>query len=440
MRLFPWTTLSAAIVGDDLVTAVIARGVFGASVRRGPVLRRFLAMPADEARRALAAIDPGSGTRLILTVPTSWCSVRPVPMDVRGWGAAREGVLASIEQLVPVSSSEAMVGLVSRRPGSTPGASSSAVGDGSEETASAASGWLIVARRPQVVAWIEALSRAAGRSPSAVLAAPMAVLGLGLQNADRAEVLDELAGRVGVRHTLVGGEIDELTGSMGLSDVPSAGAVRMPGADAEIGGTPLSAHDLAVAAALAEEIGAGAFVPLEGRSTRAPNRWLVPAAAAVVAGLLWVGAGRVSDWRSEQAIIALEDERAVFASELKEVEAARSETLRLASLIDSGINPVVKSWTPALPALASAQAAVPVDGFLYWVKTTTDGVEMRGEAKQAADVLRALASETGPFVNVRQVDPISPVPQRGLETFTFSAKRKPAAPDPAAKSAKGGES
>lgn len=437
MRLVPWTTLSAAIIGDDLVTAVVSRGVTGAAVRQGPVLHRFLAMPPDEARRAFAAIDPGRAVRVLLTVPTSWCAVRPVPLDAKGWPRAREGVLASIEQLVPVASNDAMAGIISRRAQPQPAGSRTESGD----DPAGASGWLIVARRSAVAPWADAITRALGRPPTAVLAAPMAATGLGLQNADRAEVLDELAGAVSVRHTLIGGEIEDIASPLGMVDSPAPGAVRLPAVGIEPGGVELTPHDLAVAAALAEEVGAGRFVPLDGPAKSAPNRWALPVAAAIGAALLFIGAGKVSNWRYQRAIDAIAESRVALEPRQREIERTRAEAVRYAALIENGVNPILKSWTPALEPIADAQSAVSGDGFLYWIRADGAGVEMRGEAKQAADVLRALEAPTSRFTRARLIDPVSPVPQRGLETFTVRAERKPD-PAPAAieASPKGGAS
>jgi len=437
MRLMPWTTLSAAIIGDDLVTAVVSRGLTGAAVRHGPVLRQFLSMPPDEARRAFAAIDPGASARVLLTVPTSWCAVRPVPLDAKGWSKAREGVLASIEQLAPIASDDAMAGVISRRSQSFFRGDRAEAGD----EPAGASGWLIVARRSGVAPWIDAITRSLGRAPTAVLAAPMAVTGLGLQNADRAEVLDELAGGVVVRHTLVGGEIEDLAAPLGLADSPAPGAVRLPLVDAEGGGVELTPHDLAVAAALTEDIGAGQFVPLDGPAKAASNRWALPAAAAIVALGLLVSSGQVSDWRYQRAIDAISESRSALEPRQREIEKARAEAIRYTALIENGVNPLLKSWTPALEPIADAQSAVAGDGFLYWIRADGASVEMRGEAKQAADVLRALESPTSRFTRARLIDPVSPVAQRGLETFTVRAERKPE-PAPAAdqEPSKGGAS
>lgn len=440
MRLTPWTTLSLAVVGDDLFAAVVSRGLRGASSWRGPVLRGFLSMPADEARRALAGLmttagAPAAAARVLLTVPTSWCAVRPVPVDARGWGGAREGLLASIEQLAPVSASDAMVGLVSRR-GPQGGAPEDTSGHPGGDDAALSSGYLVVARRSQVGAWTQGVARALGREVSAVLGAPMAILGLGLQNADRAEVLDELAGGVLVRHALVGGEVDELAATLGFADAPSPGAVRLPGVSEDSGGTGLTGHEVAVAAALAEDLGAGQFVPLDGAPRRAPRRWVLPAAACVGAGLLWIAGLRVSEARYEHAIDALASQRQAVAEQQREVERTRARVLRLAALVNQGVNPIARSWTPALPHIASAQGAVDQDGFVYWIRwnaadpAAPASIEMRGEAPKTARVLAALEAPSSLFTNARLVDPVSTVAQRGLETFTVRAERKPPAGPP----------
>lgn len=438
MRLIPWTTLSLAVVGEDLFTAVVSRGPLRARSWKGPVLRGFLSMSADESRRALSSLLTSAGAdssaRVLLTVPTSWCAVRPVPVDAKGWPGAREGLMASIEQLAPVSASDAMAGLVSRRAAAGQSGDSDA-GDG----AAASSGWLVVARRSQVGAWTQALARALGREVSAVIAAPMAATGLGLQNTDRAEVLDELAGGVSVRHVLSGGEIDELAGTFGFGDGPAPGAVRLPGIAAEAGpgSSALSGHDLAIGAALAEDIGAGQFVPLEGSARRPARRWVLPAAACLAAAGLALGAARVSESRYERAIRELASQRDAVAEPLREIELVRARAARLSGLVERGVNPLVSQWTPALPALASAQSAVTGDGFIYWVRWNAGGgaggaasVEMRGEVKQASSVLQSLESAGSLFSGARLVDPVSPVPQRGLETFTVRAERKPSAPAP----------
>ncbi|MFM9958154.1 MAG: hypothetical protein ACKVZJ_08750 [Phycisphaerales bacterium] len=445
MRLSPWTSLSLAIVGDDLHSAVVSRGPWRARAWRGPVLRGFLSAPSDEVRRALSGLLVAAGAsnnaRMILTVPTAWCAVRPVPVDARGWAGAREGVLASIEQLAPVSAADAMVGVVSRRAldeneggddgGTAGGGVGGGVGGGAGgDAALSASGWLVVARRSQAGAWMQAIARAMGRDVSAVLSASMALPGLGLQNADRAEVLDELAGGVTVRHVLRGGELDELAAPMGFTDGASAGALRLPGASDDAGGTSVSGYELAVAAAIAEDLGAGQFVPIEGAGRRPARRWMLPAAACVGAALLGVAGLRVSEARYERAIADLAAQREAVADQQREVERVRARTLRLASLVEQGVSPIIKGWTPVLPQIASAQSAVTGDGFIYWVKLSgPDGaspgvVEMRGEAKQSGDVLAALESPGSLFANAKLVDPMSSVPQRGLETFTVRADRK----------------
>lgn len=409
MNLLPWTTLAASVVGDDLYLSEVSGGLAGLGARSKPVamLGGFLSMSVDEARRAIGDAA-GKGARLILVVPTSWCAVRPVPFDADGWRNAREGIIASIDQLVPVSSVEAMVGVLSV--GSVSGGKRG--------------GYLLVARRPVVQAWLERLSSVTGVAVSGVLAAPMALLGLGLSRVPEARVRDELAEGMRVRHVLRYGEPVALCEPESALDEPIDGMeLALPESE---GGQGIGGHELAVSAALAERAGAGWFVPLEGRGVRGAPRWLAAAAAVVLACAALLGAKFVSDGRYESAIEDLAIERKQHEAAQKAAESDRAEARRLCALIDKGFNAQVKQWGSILPALASAQAAVGKDGFVYWVKLDTGGVEMRGEAKQSADVLRAMESSASLFSRARLTDPPSGVPERGLETFTVKAEAKQA--------------
>ncbi len=423
MPLIPWTTLSAAVVGDDLALAQVSAGALGARTRAGPLLPGFLGMAPDQARQAISAWGAAadapslSGARLILTIPTAWCAVRAVPFDARQWRSAREGVMASLEQLVPVAPADALVGVIGRA-----GAPAQAADD-----AVAAGGFLLAARRSAVQPWIEKLEAITGASVTAVLAAPMAALGLGSQSSPRAEIFDELAGGMTVRHSFVHGELADLGAPLGLADDTSAASARrLPGVSGDSGGASITGAELAVAAALAERVGAGCFAPLMGQARTAPRRWLVPLAAAALAmAALW-GASAVSDHRYQAAIDQLAEQRKQFEPQRKLAEATRAEARRLIALIDQGVNANVNSWASVMPRLAAAQGALPQDGFLYWVRLDAEGLEMRGEAKHAADVLRALESPGGPFTRARLTDPVSTVDGRELETLTVRADRKPA--------------
>lgn len=416
MRLTSFTTVSLAIVGEDLATAVVSGGPGGLKVFTGPVLRRFLSMPSDEARRELAALPAPGGARVVLTVPSSWCAIRGVPFGASGWPSAREGVLASIEQLVPIESQDAMVGVV--------GSAAAPVAGASSEGDAVRGGALVVARRSRVRPWMDQIERARGGRVSAVLGAPMAALGLGLQHAERAEVIDELAGGMAVRHTLRFGEPEEIAASIPMTDDSAAVRVRLPGVEGIENARLVTEGEYAAAAAIAEHVGAGLIVPLEGRPTRAPSRWVFPAAAAALALLVLLGAQKVSDARYQRGIDALAERRAALQPEYARAEQARSRANRLALLIQNDINARVASWESVLPAVRSAQAAVPRDGFLYWIKLDTAGVEMRGEARKAADILRALESSGSLFAGARLSEPVSQVAPRGMETFTVQASRK----------------
>ena len=258
----------------------------------------------------------------------------------------------------------------------------------------------------------------------------MAALGLGLQRRERAELIDELGGDLRVRHELRLGEMVDLGSPAMEGDQP----VSEFGVDL----TRIAPEELAIAAVIACEVsgGAGAFFALDGRTPAAPKRWLIPAAAALLAaGAVW-GSIYTTGARYQSAIDSLKDDRAMTEAEFKKADAARADATRLAALIDQGFNRRVKKWGSILPALGGAMAALPSEGFLYRLELDDQSVTMRGEAKHAAEVLRKLEDTPG-FKSAKSTDPESPVVERGLETFTVRAERVAPAPAPKPSAEKG---
>lgn len=399
----PFRTISCLIDAPGLVVAEVSSGLGGARSRPVATITNFLGTPPEEARRNLPF---RRGARVILIVPTAWCAVRPVPFAAENWRQARAGVLASIDQLVPVSPAEAMVAVVSRRP----------VGPNDD---SETRGWILAARRPQVQAWIDHLARTLGNPPDAVVPAVAALHGLGLHAPSGVDVLDELAGALTVRHRVAAGEIESCAVPPGMGDTVSDSAISLTRAVGDF--DPLR---IAVAAAVGERAGAGLSVPLEGTPVPPRRAWLAPTAAAGLAILALLGARWVADARYDAGVRRLAAERDANKDALAEVERDRADTLRVTALLANQVNPAVAPWKPVLPALASAQHAVAGDGFLYWVRLDDAGVEMRGEAAKSAEVLRSLESPDSLFTQARLVDPVSPVPQRALESFSVRAARK----------------
>jgi len=202
-------------------------------------------------------------------------------------------------------------------------------------------------------------------------------------------------------------------------------AIRLeePGA---VGARPIEAIDLAIGAALALRVGAGAFAPIAGRAPRRVPGWVGPGLGVAAAIALLVVAGVIEERRYERGIERVEAELASIDDDVRAVQADRSELERLHALMNDQLAPVVEPWGPALPDLAAARQALPEDGFLYRISLTPDRIAIRGEAQRAASALRAL-EESPRFTEARQNNPPVSIEERGTETFDVSGAIVPEA-------------
>lgn len=403
MHLIPSTTLAGAIVGGDLHTALVSVSPLGVRTKAGAVLRGFRELPVDEARRTLGEIPDGAS--IVLVVPASMVGVRPTALPADRWPAAREEMLKSIESLFPFPASDAAAGYVGRR---LPGSGESA-------------GYIIAADRRQLRPWMDSLQKVTGRPVDAVMSSHMALFGLGLQQEANAEVL-EWSGAGWSAHRLAWGEISELNGSS--SEGESSGRIAIPSdRSPPTGARGISGADLATAGALASVVAPGGFAPLIGRSVGSSRRW-VPAAAAIGLGclLLW-GAGRIEEWRYERGIAHLERARAEQQSARVRVELAQARTNELVARLDAASRAFGAPSAGMLSAVEAAQAAVPEGAFLYRVEVDDKTVTVKGEAKRAGDVLRAL-EDSPAFRGARELDTPVMVEERGLEMFNIRVERE----------------
>jgi hypothetical protein len=245
----------------------------------------------------------------------------------------------------------------------------------------------------------------------------MALLGLGLQGQAEAVVEDRGGRGGGVVHRLAFGEVVELNGPAG--DAARAPTMSLPTED----GGGMSGFDLAVAGALAPIVGRGRMWPIMGEARREPMRWW-PAAAgvALAVGIAWL-AERTETWRYQRAIAALEIERAAHAGALAEVRAARERTTTLVERIETIARAERESADgDLLAAFDAVRAALPAGAFLYRVEVDGGSLTIKGEAKRAGDVLRAV-EETEAFEGAKELDAPVTVEERGLETFNIRAER-----------------
>lgn len=413
MSVLSSTTLSAVIVGADLHLAAVVVSPLGARSRSGVVLPKFLSLPEDEARRAIESLTDGVRASVLLTIPSGWCGVRPVAVSPAMWGKARAGIVASIDDFLPISPEDAIAGYIARA-----GASESA------------GGYLIAARRPVAQPWIDALSRASGRSGIEVLSPHMALAGLGIQSEPSAVVVERGPTGALVRHRLAHGRVNELGVPYEMEPSPGAMVVMLPGDGAPAPGVrTLEPSELALAAALAKTVAPDSFVPLVGRSRSPLRAWARPAALAAACVALLLGASAIREWRYQRAIESLAAEQEQLAPRVAEVERLRERARRLSADIAAASKIMTGEWSRLTPVLAQAHGAVPPEGFLYKVRVDSKSVILDGESPRYLDTLRAV-EETAAFANARQVNPSVSVSERKMDMFSIRADRESAAPTP----------
>ncbi len=404
MRILPFRTTACLIRGDDLVTVSVSGSALGGRARPGPVIEGALTRPIDEVRAALRDLPPG---RITLIVPSTWCSVRPIALTTAKWGSARDEVRRSVEGLLPIAADDALVGLMNR-------AIDPAV------DSEAAAGYLIGTARSRVQPWCDCIEQATGRRVETIMSTHMALLGLGLQHEPLATVVEE-TGRGRVCHRLRHGRVEALEARWD-PNASSGEVIELPSATPGSDGRAISAADLAVAGALASQVGAGDLQPLAGKSRSLGLPWLVPVAAILLAGVVTWASFQVMAWRYQAGTARIQAERAALVADLEAVQAAREETGRLIRAIDKGVNEATADWKPILPVLHAAQVSVPKDGFLYRLEVRPNSVMVSGEAPRYGDVLQAL-EEDDRFADAHLLYAISVVPERGTEKFDIEARR-----------------
>ena len=394
--------LSLAVDQGALAWALVRWGAAGARVRSGPPIERFLDLRPDETARTIGRVDQGA--RVVLVLPASWCGVRPVGVPIARWNAAKAELQRSIDGLFPLTSEDALLGLVERT--SEPGEPS----QGS---------FLIASSSARVGPWLDAIRRAFGVDQMSVVSPHMALAGLGVQDRPAAEVRERLATGGWVEHRLRWGL---------LADAGAPTRAPLTGTDSGWAlldndqWRSLSPTDLCVAAAMAMRTAPGSFAPLLGPSPRVPQRWVPAAALALLAaGVLWAGPA-LRDWRLQAAINALDTKARDFSDQLAQASSDYDAAMRLGSRINDAQRLTPADAPDLLDELARVQQAVPAEGFLYRVELSTAAVTLKGECRRAGDVLRALNASPA-LRNPQMLDAPVAIEERGLELFHVRAER-----------------
>ncbi len=404
MLIPPRTILSCCIVGDDLHAARLRLGPVGARVLDSTSIERFLSLTPDKRRSALRPLASGV-KRLTLTVPSAWCAVRPIALTTKQWASARDELVQSIDRLLPMTSDDAMVGLLN-------------IYDDEQQ---AAAGRLVAIRRKVAEPWLHAIEDATGIDAGAVLSPHMAMLGLGLQEHVHATVIEPIDEVESVRHSLRYG-LPVSIGDAVDSSVNDAITVTLPKQSSARTANTVSGVDVAVAGGVAPLVAPHAFAPMSGAVATRRAEWLAPAAAALLAAGLLIGAPMIFDARLKTGLANLRAEQMALTDEYQRVRSVRNNTERLASLLNEGVREPISRWRPAMPVMAEAQAALSSEGFLYRMLVDARGVTISGEADDAGAVLQRL--EDSPILSsARRTGPLMPSPEAGWSIFEMRAER-----------------
>jgi hypothetical protein len=398
----PWTTLALTPFGDDLHTACVRAGAGGVRVEE-TVVRAFHATPEIELKRLLLAACPGgrAPARVVFVCPSEWCAARPVALTTKQWPGARDEVLRSIDQMLPMTADDACIGLVDMHPDDErPGAPVGAC--------------LVGVRAKPMRRWTDPIERALGRSIDLTLSPHMAALGLGLQHAPEASVIEPGpgAGAIRLRHGRI----------VGVMEPPGPGErIALPGA-ADAGAITPGA--LAAAGAIAERVAPDAFRPLAGRVRSGAWRWAAPGLAATLAAACLAGGFLLADARRAEAIDTLRDERTALQDRFEESRRIGDRIERLSALVETGVAGATRDWRSPLPALQDIAGAIQRPAFLYRVDVSARSVSLVGEADEVRAILQRL-EESPTLTNVALTDTVLPSPSDdSLDVFSIRAERR----------------
>lgn len=412
--------LSLAAIGNDLVVCLVRPSFSGATITPGVTINEALRAGHAPLREAVTRLGVrASGIRIALTCPSGICSLRPIGLGIENWSKARDEVLASLGRLFPMTSDNALVGLIDRRP------------DAVAADSAAHRGYLCAVRRDQINPWLTMIEQALGRAPDIVLAPPMATFGLGLQQTEHAGVIERQPSGICTIHRLEYGEITALSepwspeidesaalAGIRLLEMPTAAAAQpLPGVER------IDPQQYAASCALATLVGSAHLAPLHGRTPRRLPAWVAPAAAVLLAVVLVGASFPLRAARYDRAIAEAADQERTIQPEFVRVSALRQEAEMRRNTLQAVVRNHMNAWTPMTPDLAALRAAMPDGAFLYRYTLDANHLTIHGEAPRAADVLLAIERSEA-FTAAQQVSPPSSADERGLERFHIRAERR----------------
>ena len=412
--------LSLAAIGNDLVVCLVRTSVGGATITPVTTISDALRTGHASLREGVSRLGIRlSGARIVFTCPSGMCSLRPIGLGIDNWSKARDEVLASLGRLFPMTSDNALVGLIDRRPDAISGESAGH------------RAYLCAVRRDQVNPWIVMIEQALGRAPDIVLSPPMATLGLGLQQTEHAGVIERQPSGICTIHRLDHGEITALSepwspevdesaalAGIRLLELPTAATAQpFPGVER------IDPQQYAASCALATIVGFAHLAPLLGRTPRRLPSWVAPAAAVLLAAILVGASFPLRAARYDRAIAEAAREESAIQPDFVRVSAQRQEAEARRNTLQTVVQNHLNAWTPMTPDLAALREAMPDGAFIYRYTLDANHLTIHGEAPRASDVLLAI-ERSDAFAAAQQISPPSIADERGLERFHIRAERQ----------------
>lgn len=366
--------------------------------------------PGDEracdAARA-RVVGAGRASSVVVVLPAGEVHLRPMAMSSRLFADAKEEIRQSVETLLPIDPSGAMLGFVDRR----------AAEPGESDEDSAGSGYLIGVEGEVVQRWSSLCEQLTGRKPDRVLAAHQALLGAGFQNSERALVRERGSYGEVQDSVLERGRITELRIDADLAVEPAL--VMGPSGDAADGA---GTDRLAIGAAMLDRCASDQTSPVSGEWTPGWKRALPTVIAVSLALALVLAAGAIRDRRYEADLQAVLDQQQELRADAAAVGELIAERDRLRGMLRAADTGAIDRESSVLEIIGEAERAMPPDAFLEQFVVDSTGVRLRGIAASARDVLAAIESSPR-FGSVREGKRPQPVGDRsGREVFDIRAE------------------
>lgn len=272
-----------------------------------------------------------SPRRLVAVTPIGMTAERPIPMDAKSFGSAKEEIRLTLSDILPMSGDEALLGYLQH-----------AEGGGDATT----TGTLIAVLRGPIEAALSRLEGALDAPFAGVYAPEMVLPAIGLQGAAEASVdlvgPSQIARRASLRY-------GALTAILAPNDTA---------ADVTLTGDAESSMRLAKACANLARVAPPPIVPLRGSTITPAAQARLPIAAIAAAVLLLVCAWFVMHSRTERATDRLLAEQASLSADVARVQQKRQELARLSALIDGAAPHIEGESQSVLPILAEIQSVL----------------------------------------------------------------------------------